>query len=83
MIKTEEAFSLKCCDNADKFKVRKILKDSLDLIHSPSVKIQIMDGKICLRCKGETFLGAVNKLLKTKSNDMSQANFHAYNLNFH
>ena len=67
MIKTEEAFSLKCCDNADKFKVRKILKDSLDLIQSPSVKIQIMDGKICLRCKGKTLLGVDNKLLKTKT----------------
>ena len=68
MIKTEEAFSLKCCDNADKFKVRKILKDSLDLIQSPSVKIQIMDGKICFRCKGKTLLGVDNKLLKTKGN---------------
>ena len=67
MIKTEEAFSLKCCDNADKFKVRKILKDSLDLIQSPSVKIQIMDGKICLMCKGKTLLVDFNNLLKTKS----------------
>ena len=32
--------------------VEKILKGSLDLIPSPSVKIQIMDGKVCLRCKG-------------------------------
>ena len=50
-------------------KVEKILKGSLDSILSPSplVKIQIMDGKICLRCKGETLLGFVNKLLKTKS----------------
>ena len=37
-------------------KVEKILKGSLDLIPSPSpsVKIQIMDGKVCLRCKGKT-----------------------------
>ena len=51
------------------FKVEKILKDSLDLIPSPlsSVKIQIMGGKVCLRCKGKTLLGIVNKLLKTKS----------------
>ena len=49
--------------------VEKILKGSLDSILSPtpSVKIQIMDGKICLRCKGKTLLGVVNKLLKTKS----------------
>ena len=35
-------------------KVEKILKGSLDSIPSPStsVKTQIMDGKVCLRCKG-------------------------------
>ena len=51
------------------FKVEKILNGSLDLIPSPSpsVKIQIMAGKVCLRCKGKTLLGFVNKLLKTKS----------------
>ena len=39
-------------------KVEKVLKDSLDLIPSPSpsVKIQIMDGKVSLRCKGKTLL---------------------------
>ena len=31
------------------------------------MKIQIMGGKVCLRCKGKTLLGIVNKLLKTKS----------------
>ena len=37
-------------------KVKKILKGSLDLISSPSpsVKIQIMGGKVCLRGKGKT-----------------------------
>jgi hypothetical protein len=37
----------------------KILKRSLDLIPSPSpsVKIQIMCGKVCLRCRGKTLLG--------------------------
>jgi hypothetical protein len=46
-----------------------ILKGSLDSISSPSpsVKIQIMGRKVCLRCKGKTLLGIVNKLLKTKS----------------
>ena len=50
-------------------KVENILKGSLDLIPSPSLslKIQIMGGKVCLRCKGKTLLGVVNKLLKTKS----------------
>ena len=47
-------------------KVEKILKNSLDSIPSPSVKIQIIGGKVCLRCKDKTLLGVVNKLLKTK-----------------
>ena len=35
-------------------KVEKILRGSLDFIPSPSpsVKIQIMGGKVCLRCEG-------------------------------
>ena len=48
-------------------KVEKILKGSLHSTLSPSVKIQIMGGKVCLRYKGKTLLGIVNKLLKTKS----------------
>jgi len=50
-------------------KVENILKGSLDSrpSPSPSVKIQIMGGKVCLRCKGKTLQGVVNKLLKTKS----------------
>ena len=47
-------------------KVENILKGSLVWIPSPSVKIQIMDGKFFLRCKGRTLLGIVNKLSKTK-----------------
>ena len=45
-------------------KVKNILKGSLDLIlsPSPSVKIQVMGGKVCLRCKGKTLLGIVKKL---------------------
>ena len=44
-------------------KVENILKGSLDGIPSlsPSVKIQIMGGKVCLRCKGKTLLVVVNK----------------------
>ena len=51
------------------YKVKKILKGSLNSIPSPSptVKTQIMGGKVCLRYKGKTLLGIVNKLLKTKS----------------
>ena len=64
------------------FKVEKILKGSLDLIPSPSssVKIQIMAGKVCLRWKGKTLLGVVNKLLKTKSLLTSASNVLPYYL---
>ena len=48
-------------------KVENILKGNLDWILSPLVKIQIIGGKVCLRCKGKTLQGIVNKLLKTKS----------------
>ena len=70
------------------------LKGSLDLIESPSpsVEIQIIDGKVCFRCKGKILLGDVNKLLITKSLLTSpsnvlpyylpQINFPAINLNF-
>ena len=49
--------------------VEKIFKSSLDSIPSPStsVEIQIMDRKVCLRCKGKILLGVVSKHLKTKS----------------
>ena len=40
-------------------KVENILKGSLNSI--PSVKIQIMGRKVCLRCKSKTLLGVVNK----------------------
>ena len=76
------------------FEVEKILKGSLESIpsHSPSVKIQIIWGKVCLRCKGKQLLCIVKKLLRTKSLLMShpqcfallpQVNFPANNLNFH
>ena len=50
-------------------KVENILKGSLDLIPSPSpsMKIQIMGGKVCFRCKGKTLLDVVNKLLFSKA----------------
>jgi hypothetical protein len=64
-------------------KVEKILKGSLDLIPSPSpsVKIQIIRGKACLRCKGKTLVGVVNKLLITKSLLTSPSNVLPYYLN--
>ena len=75
------------------WKVKKILKGSLDLIQSPSpsVKIQIICRKVCLRWKGKTLLGVVNKLCFQKFVDntqqcfafMPQVNFPAHNLNFH
>ena len=34
---------------------------------SPSVKIQIIGRKVCLRCKGQTLLYVVNKLFVFKS----------------
>ena len=63
-------------------KVENILKGSLDSIPSPSpsVKIQIMGGKVCLRCKGKTLLGIVNKLLKTKGLLTSPSNVLPYYL---
>ena len=50
------------------FQVEQILKGSLDLIQSPSpsVKIQIKRGKVCLICKGKTLLKDVIKILKQK-----------------
>ena len=49
------------------FKVEKILKGSLDSIDSPSVKFQIMGGKVCFRWKVKTLLDVINTLLKTKT----------------
>ena len=68
------------------YKVEKILKCILDSIPSPSpsVKIQIMVGKVCLRFKGKTLLGLVNKLLKKKVCWHCPAiNFPDNDLNFH
>ena len=77
------------------FKIEDILKDNQDSIpsSSPSVKIQIMDRKVCLRCKGKTLLFVINKVLKAKglltspSNALPyllpQVNFPTKNLNFH
>ena len=57
-----------CNDRNLVSKVEKVLKGSLDSIPSASasVKIQIINRKVSLRCKGKTLLGIVNKILKTK-----------------
>ena len=69
-------------------RVESFLKGSLDLIpsSSPSVKIQIMGGKVCLRCRGcqQTF---ENKMFVDITQQcfvfIPQVNFPADNLNFH
>ena len=69
-----------------KIKVENMLKDSLDMIpsHSPSaIIIQIIGGKICLKCKGKTLLGVVNKIFVFKSffvysEIIKEAKFHCY-----
>ena len=50
-------------------RVKNISEDKPDSIQSPSpsMKIQIMVGKVCLRHKGKTLLGVVNKLFVSKS----------------
>ena len=67
-------------------KVENILKGSLDLNPSPSVKIQIMGGKICLRGRGKTLLGVENKMVVDITQQcfalLLQVNFPANNLNF-
>ena len=65
---------------AIKIKVENVLKGRLDSIPSPSVQIQIMGGKVCLRCKHKTLLGFVNKLLKAKSLLTSPSNVLPYYL---
>ena len=70
-------------------KVENILKGSLDLIPSPSVKIEIIGGKVCLKCKGITLLVVVNKLFVFNPTTqqcfalLTQVTFPANNLNFH
>jgi len=78
---------MKTCDVL--VKVEKILKGSLDSIPSPlsSVKIQIMGGKVCLRCKGKTLqrVGCQQTFEHKKQCFalLPQVKFPANNLNFH
>ena len=70
-LKIKKGYWVLVCGHKDLWNTRKVeknLKGSLDSIPSPSpsMKIQIMGGKVCLRCKGKTLLGIVNKLLKKK-----------------
>ena len=71
---------------SDSIKVEKILKGSRVSIPSlsPSVKIQIMGGKVCLRWKGKTLLG--EKFVEISQQSFAilpQVTFPAHNLNFH
>ena len=65
-------------------KVETILKGSLDLIPSPSpsVKIQIVGEKVCLRCKANMLPVFVDKLLKAKSLLISPSNVLPYYLKY-
>ena len=74
------------------YKVEKISKGSLDSIPlpSPSVKIQIIGGKVCLRYKGKTLLDKQTfedkKLVDIAQQCFAvipQVNFPTNNLNFH
>ena len=66
---TRSNFMKQLLSTAEKIEVENILKGNLNLIpsHLSSLKIQIMGGKVCLRCKGKTLLVVVNNQLKTKS----------------
>ena len=61
-------------------KVKKIVKGSLDSISSPSpsLKIQIMGGKVCLKGKGKTLQDIVNKLFVIKSLLTTRGNVFAF-----
>jgi hypothetical protein len=65
---SEHAFIAHPIFKADSGKVEKILKGSLDSISSPSlsVKIQIMGGKVCLRCKGKYCWALSKKTFENK-----------------
>ena len=66
---------------------KNILKDNLDSIPSPlpSVKIQIMGSKVCLRCKGKTLVGIVKNfdIIQQCFALLPQVNFPTNSLNFH
>ena len=55
-----------CLTQEKIFKAEKILKGTLVWIPSPSPSVK-MSGKVCLRHKGKTLLGIVNKLFVFKS----------------
>ena len=78
----EEIYHLGHYHNFFPNKVEKILKGSLTLVPSPSVKIQIMGKKVCLGCKGfenKKFVDITQQRFVLKP----QVNFPANNLNFH
>ena len=64
-------------------KVENILKGSLDSIPSPSVKIQIMGGKVCLCCQQFVCFQVFVDITQQCFALLPQKNFAANNLNFH
>jgi len=81
---SEHAFIAHPIFKADSGKVEKILKGSLDSIPSPSpsVKIQIMGGKVCFcqqTFKNKKFVDITQQCFAL----LPQVNFPANNLNFH
>ena len=70
-------------------KVDKFLKGSLDSMQSssPSLKIQIIGGKVCLKCKGKTLLAfCFQKFVDITQQCFAlllEVNFPVYNFNFH
>ena len=87
-VKTEDTFKpLYIYPIFKKYKVENNLKGGLDLIPSPSpsMKIQIMVGKICLRCKGKTMPFYFQKFVDNTYPCFAftpQLKFPAQNLNF-
>ena len=81
---SKEVFSRLSKIKREKSIVAKILKGSMDLIPSPSpsVKIQIMGGKVCLRCATFCFQKFVDNAQQFFA-FTPQANFRAHNLNSH
>ena len=75
--------------NLVNYKEEKILEGSLDSIPSPSpsVKIQINGGKVCLRCKAkDCWAFCFQKFVDNVQQCFAftpQENFPACNLNFH
>ena len=80
-VQTSQEEGMKCT-KAKGLNIEKILKGSLDSIPSPSpsVKIQIMGGKVFLGYKGKLLLVIGHKLWNTQSSVTSPSNVLPYYL---